>query len=104
MKKSGWAIVATGVVFFVSILVISPIMSNLGYSSVESSYHLWTHALLGSLIFTVIVCTMIIIEEINDFKTKLNDDKKNSDYFYFSYHNREYYDTRVSEEVLYMNL
>lgn len=76
MKKIGWAIIATGCIFFVSILVVAPIISNLGYSSVESSYHLWTHALLVSLIFTVIVCTMAIIEEFNVMKEKLGNDKK----------------------------
>lgn len=75
MKKIGWSILATVMIFFVSILLISPIISNLGYSSVESSYHLATHALIVSLIFTVIVCTMVIVEEINEIKLKLDDDK-----------------------------
>jgi hypothetical protein len=76
MKKIGWAILATVLIFFVSILVTAPIISNLGYSSVESSYHLWTHALIVSLIFTVIICTMIIVEGINEIKAKLDDVKK----------------------------
>lgn len=75
MKKIGWSILATVMIFFVSILLISPIISNLGYSSVESSYHLATHALIVSLIFTVIVCTIVIVEEINEIKLKLDDDK-----------------------------
>jgi uncharacterized membrane protein len=78
MKKIGWAILATVIIFFVSTLLISPIISNLGYSSVESTYHLATHALIVSLIFTVIVCTMVIVEEINEIKLKLKlDDNKN---------------------------
>jgi len=76
MKRIGWAIVATVLMFFVSVLIVAPIISKLGYSSVESSYHLWTHALIVSLIFTVIVCTMTIVEEINEIKAKLGDAKK----------------------------
>lgn len=76
MKKIGWAILATVLIFFVSILLIGPIISNIGYSSVESSYHLMTHALIVSLIFTVIVCTMIIVGEIDEIKMKSGDDKK----------------------------
>lgn len=68
MKKIGWAVGATALIFFVSVLFVAPILSKLGYSSVESSYHLWTHALIVSLIFTVIVCTMMILEEINQIK------------------------------------
>jgi Na+/melibiose symporter-like transporter len=73
--KIRWAIVATILIFFVSLLVISPIISKLGYSSVESSYHLLTHSLIVSLIFTVIVCTMSIHEEINEIKAKFGDGK-----------------------------
>jgi len=43
----------------------------MGYSSVEGSYHAVTHAILISLIFTVIMCTMMIIEEIEKL-TKAN--------------------------------
>lgn len=76
MKKIGWALFATVFIFFLSIIVIAPIISNIGYSSVEGSYHAATHAILISLIFTVIVCTMMIMEEINLIKEKLNGDKK----------------------------
>jgi hypothetical protein len=74
MKKIGLAIVATIIIFFLSLLIIAPIISNIGYSSVEASYHLVTHAILTSLIFTVIVCTMIIVEEIGKIKVKSGDD------------------------------
>lgn len=76
MKKIGWALFATVFIFFLSIIVIAPIISNIGYSSVEGSYHAATHAILISLIFTIIVCTMMIMEEINLIKEKLNGDKK----------------------------
>ena len=42
--------------------VILNAMTN--YSTFEGSYHLPTHALLIGLIFTVIICTMIILEEL----------------------------------------
>jgi len=70
MKKIGGAFVITILIFLFTIFVVTPIMSNLGYSSAEASYHLVTHALLVSLIFTVIVCTMILIEKMNEMKEK----------------------------------
>ncbi len=73
MKKVGLAIATTVLIYFISLLVTAPIISNLGYSSAESTYHLMTHALIVSLIFTVIICTLIIVEEI---KAKLTDEKK----------------------------
>ncbi|MEG6523351.1 hypothetical protein [Desulfotomaculum sp. 1211_IL3151] len=76
MKRIGWALFATVFIFFLSLIVIAPIISNIGYSSVEGSYHAATHAILISLLFTVIVCTMMIMEEINLIKEKLNGDKK----------------------------
>ena len=66
MKGFGGALVATIAIFFLSLIVIAPIISNIGYSSVEGSYHAVTHALLLSLIFIVIVCTIIILEEIKN--------------------------------------
>ena len=77
MKKLGFSILATVLIFFLSGIIIAPIISNIGYSSVESSYHLVTHSILLSLICTVIYCTMKIIEEINSIKAKLDDDKSN---------------------------
>lgn len=79
MKKIGWAIISTIAMFFISALVIGPIISNIGYSSVESSYHLMTHALIVGLIFVVIICTMTILEEINQIKEKLNGTEKDKD-------------------------
>lgn len=70
MKKIAWSIVATVLMFFVATFVITPIMSNMEYSSAEASYHLATHALLVALIFTVIICTMIIIGKIDEINKK----------------------------------
>ncbi|WP_077619558.1 hypothetical protein [Bacillus sinesaloumensis] len=68
MKTIGISLLATIVLFFSSVFIVAPIMSNIGYSSVESSYHLQTHALLVTLIFTIILCTIFgaryIVDEI----------------------------------------
>jgi len=64
MKGIGGALLATILIFFLSLIVVAPIISNIGYSSVEGSYHAVTHALLLSLIFIVIVCTIMILEEM----------------------------------------
>ena len=77
MKSIGWALVGTIVIFFISLIVVAPVISNIGYSSVEGSYHAVTHAILLSLIFTVIVSTMMILEEIENIKVK-SEDKSNS--------------------------
>lgn len=73
MKKIISALVVTIVIFFFSFIIISPIITQLGYSSVEGSYHAVTHALLFSLIFTVIICATIILDEINEIKDRLNE-------------------------------
>ncbi|WP_092923233.1 hypothetical protein [Romboutsia hominis] len=54
------------IIFFFNIWFIMPIISNIGYSSVESSYHLATHSLLLSLIFLVIFCTSLILERLDE--------------------------------------
>ncbi|WP_099361457.1 hypothetical protein [Fredinandcohnia onubensis] len=68
MKTLGVSLFATIALFFLSVFIVAPIISNIGYSSVESSYHLQTHALLVTLIFTVILCTILgsryVVEEI----------------------------------------
>ncbi|WP_099355652.1 hypothetical protein [Fredinandcohnia onubensis] len=68
MKTLGVSLFATIALFFLSAFIVAPIMSNIGYSSVESSYHLQTHALIVTLIFTVILCTILgaryVVEEI----------------------------------------
>ncbi|MBS3969980.1 MAG: hypothetical protein KGZ94_07680 [Clostridia bacterium] len=76
MKQIGWAAFGTVIIFFISLIVIAPIISKLGYSAVEGSYHAATHALLVSLIFTVIICTVLVLEEIKILKEKYGD--KNS--------------------------
>ncbi len=55
---------ATVILYLITIFLVAPIMSNIGYSSVESSYHLQTHALIVTFIFTVILCTLLIVEKI----------------------------------------
>ena len=66
MKTIGSALIATIVVFFTSILIIAPIISKIGYSAVEGSYHAVTHALLVSVIFIIIVATIIISDSISE--------------------------------------
>ncbi|HHY28351.1 MAG TPA: hypothetical protein GX523_16740 [Desulfitobacterium dehalogenans] len=70
MKKVALAILMTGILFLISIFMVTPLISNFGYSSSESSYHLWTHSLLLTMIFTAIFCTLIIVERINDLRQK----------------------------------
>ena len=69
MKGIGGALLATIAIFFLSLIVVAPIISNIGYSSVEGSYHAVTHAILLSLIFIIIVGTMMILEEIKNIKS-----------------------------------
>ncbi|MCC3359287.1 hypothetical protein [Bacillus sp. REN16] len=68
MKAIGTSLFSTIALFFISVFLVAPILSNMGYSSVESSYHLQTYALLVTLIFTVILCTILgvryIVEEL----------------------------------------
>lgn len=73
MKNIGRALLATIVIFFLSLLVVAPTLSKMGYSSVEGSYHAATHALLLSCIFTVLVCTMVILEELKGIKEDSKD-------------------------------
>nr|WP_106783258.1 hypothetical protein [Lysinibacillus timonensis] len=73
MKLIGWAFVATVLLFILSLLIISPILSSFGYyDSVEGSYHQVTHSLIFTLIFTVIVSaiisTQVIIEKLDNHK------------------------------------
>ena len=56
MKKILISLVITILLFFF----------NVGYSSVESSYHLETHSLLLLLIFVVIFCTSLILEKFDE--------------------------------------
>ena len=71
MKKSNhfgcmWIVITTVLIFFGSLYILSPIISNIGYTSVESSYHLLTHALLVALILTLITCTKLIMDKLNE--------------------------------------
>lgn len=65
MKRVLFSLLITVAIFFFNIWVIVPLISNVGYSSVESSYHLVTHSLLLSLIFVVVFCTVLILEKVN---------------------------------------
>jgi hypothetical protein len=61
------ALALTALVVLVSYLCFGTILNAIAnYSTVEASYQLPTHALLVGLIFTVIICTMIILEELRN--------------------------------------
>ncbi len=66
MKKILSSLGITILLFFFNIWFVVPIVSYLGYSSVESSYHLVTHSLLISLIFVVVFCTSLILERFDE--------------------------------------
>lgn len=70
MKKVLFSLLITVIIFFFNILFIVPVISNMGYSSVESSYHLVTHSLLLSLIFIVVFCTSLILERLDEILKK----------------------------------
>jgi len=70
MKKIGWAFIAAALIIFISIFIMVPISRIIGYSSVQGSYHALTHSLLVSLIFTIILCTMTILEEFDKAKAR----------------------------------
>ena len=65
MKRALCSLLITVAIFFFNVWFIVPLISNVGYSSVESSYHLVTHSLLLSLIFVVVFCTVLILEKVN---------------------------------------
>ncbi|WP_041720596.1 hypothetical protein [Alkaliphilus metalliredigens] len=70
MKKIMIAGMITGLIFFLSI-AFYPIVDNF---ALNNDY---TQIILLSLIFTLIFCTLTIIEEIKKIGIKLDDDKKN---------------------------
>lgn len=73
MKKILGSLVITIIIFFFNLWFLMPMISNIGYSSVESSYHLLTHSLLLSLIFLVVFCTSLIIEKFDDINKKYDE-------------------------------
>ena len=73
MKKILSSLGITILLFFFNIWFVVPIISNFGYSSVESSYHLVTHSLLLSLIFVVVFCTSLILERFDESSKKHNE-------------------------------
>ena len=59
------ALFLTILVVIVSYLGIGfALNAMLNYSSVEASFHLPTHALLVGLIFTMIFCTILILDRL----------------------------------------
>ena len=66
MKKILSALIITIIIFVFNVWVVVPIISIMGYSSVESSYHLVTHSLLLSIIFLLILSTLLILEKIEN--------------------------------------
>lgn len=69
-------IIITLLIFFGSALILSPMISKLGYTSVESSYHLMTHALIVSMVVTVLTCTKIIVDKIDLLMDKIDQQNK----------------------------
>ena len=67
MKNFAWAVIGTIVIYFVSLIFVTPMINGLGYSTSEVSA---THGLLTSLIFLVIICTMLILETLHQGKTE----------------------------------
>lgn len=60
------------VVLLCSAFIVGPVLAAvLNYNTVEASEHVRTHALLISLIFTVILCTIFILEKIKKIEDKL---------------------------------
>jgi polyferredoxin len=79
MKKILTLAGLTALIFFFSLAFLSPLIGTLGYTSVESSYHQLTHALLVALIFLVLMSTLLVLEEIKEVREGLGDrEKKNS--------------------------
>lgn len=65
MKNFVWALMGTIVIYFASLILVTPMINGLGYSTSEVSA---THGLLTSLIFLVIICTMLILEALRESK------------------------------------
>ena len=57
LKAFGLTFLALTIAYFV---IGRLLIAAFGYSTVEASYHLPTHALLVGLMFTMIFCTMLI--------------------------------------------
>jgi hypothetical protein len=60
LKAFGLTILAVTISYF---LIGRLLVAAFGYSTVEASYHLPTHALLVGLMFTVIFCTLLILDK-----------------------------------------
>ena len=65
LQKILIALFYTFIVVIVSVFGIGNILAVIpSYSTVEGSFHLLAHALLIGLIFTVIFCTMVLLEKM----------------------------------------
>lgn len=67
MKNFALAIMGTIVIYFASLILLTPMINGLGYSTSEVSA---THGLLTSLIFLIIICTMLILEALHQGKSE----------------------------------
>lgn len=63
LKAVGITLLAVIIFYFV---IGKLLVYLLGYSTVEASYHLPTHALLIGLIFTNIFCTLLILDKLKN--------------------------------------
>lgn len=61
LKAFGLTFLAVTIAYFMigRLLVVA-----FGYTTVEASYHLPTHVLLVGLMFTVIFCTLLILDKL----------------------------------------
>ena len=65
LQKILIALFYTFIVVIVSVFGIGNILAVIpSYSTVEGSFHLLAHAFLIGLIFTVIFCTMVLLEKM----------------------------------------
>lgn len=71
MKKIGLALLYAIIIFFFS-LTIAPMIPDIASNYKMNS----SNAILFSLIFTVILCTMIVLDKIAEVNEKLDELKK----------------------------
>lgn len=63
LKAFGLTFLAVIIAYFV---IGRLLVAAFGYSTVEASYHLPTHTLLVGLMFTVILCTILILNKLKN--------------------------------------
>lgn len=65
IKSFGKAVLITLIAVIISFFGIGKLLNFVfGYSTVEGLYHLITHALLIGILFTIIFCTLLILDEL----------------------------------------